>query len=616
MVVMVGMVAFAVDLGYMQLVRTQLQVAADASVMAATAALNVDEDHVRAVARQYAAFHVAAGKPIAAADTQVEFGTWDMGTRTFQPTSAMANAVRVTVRAQTVNLFFGRVFGRSTFDSEASAIAMAGPRDIAFVVDLSGSMNDDTEPAWATPSINEKFAPEGFGSVGNQLLEDVYTDFGFGAYPGTLEWIGQTLPGVSQTSAAYAEMTMNGGALSSLTIPAAYRIISGGAHNYGDSEAVRKQKAYSWIIDNQLARIMPNAKPVPSSASNYAYWAAYLDYIIESRPANQSGDEDDQPAGVGNPPYSRGTLPPSQSSDRIDRFNNPNTTTFPTANSSLPRGFRNRVGHLTYVQFMMDHGRDFKPGGTRLTSLAKNAPDCPFHNETVGDTTFSFPPRAQPEHAARRAIIAALQVVKERNRMLPNFDYRDWVSVISFDSLTSGGPLLVQSLTGDYDLAMNAVTTLQATGDMGPSTATEAGLDRARQHIKPRAQGGAGRNKAPKIVVLLTDGAPNLYISSPGDIDSYISDHASPDYYRDGSYWLDAPLMQAAKIKADKWFLHPVGLGLGTDYGFMDRLARLGGTANASGQSPRGSGNPAEYEQRLVDIFRQIILSPQVTLVK
>ena len=62
--------------------------------------------------------------------------------------------------------------------------------------------------------------------------------------------------------------------------------------------------------------------------------------------------------------------------------------------------------------------------------------------------------------------------------------------------------------------------------------------------------------------------------------------------------------------------MHPVGLGLGTDYGFMDRLARLGGTADAAGQSPRGSGNPAEYEQRLVDIFRQIILSPQVTLVK
>ena len=49
---------------------------------------------------------------------------------------------------------------------------------------------------------------------------------------------------------------------------------------------------------------------------------------------------------------------------------------------------------------------------------------------------------------------------------------------------------------------------------------------------------------------------------------------------------------------------------------YMDRLARLGGTADGGGQSPRGSGNPAEYEQRLSDIFRDIITTPQVRLVQ
>jgi len=42
-----------------------------------------------------------------------------------------------------------------------------------------------------------------------------------------------------------------------------YRITS------NDSEAVRKQKAYSWIIDYQIARVMPNARPAPDSATNY-----------------------------------------------------------------------------------------------------------------------------------------------------------------------------------------------------------------------------------------------------------------------------------------------------------------------------------------------------------
>ena len=57
--------------------------------------------------------------------------------------------------------------------------------------------------------------------------------------------------------------------------------------------------------------------------------------------------------------------------------------------------------------------------------------------------------------------------------------------------------------------------------------------------------------------------------------------------------------MQAAKMQAKKWDVDPVGVGLGTDYSFMDRLDRFGGTADENGQSPLGSGNPADYEQRL-----------------
>ena len=64
------------------------------------------------------------------------------------------------------------------------------------------------------------------------------------------------------------------------------------------------------------------------------------------------------------------------------------------------------------------------------------------------------------------------------------------------------------------------------------------------------------------------------------------------------------------------WYLYPVGLGLGTDYDFMDRLARQGDTANDNGESPRGSGNPAEYEQRMTEIFTNIITCPKVRLVQ
>jgi hypothetical protein len=163
---------------------------------------------------------------------------------------------------------------------------------------------------------------------------------------------------------------------------------------------------------------------------------------------------------------------------------------------------------------------------------------------------------------------------------------------------------------------MVVCTRLQACGDKGASTATEAGLLAARNLLKPRNEGGSGRRDTNKVVILLTDGVPNLYVSSPSEIRSFISQNPSPEYYGGTAYPYDAALMQAARMQLDHWSVFPVGVGLGTDYNFMDRLARLGGTANDDGQSPRGSGNPAEYESRLREIFERIIESPKVRLVK
>ena len=116
--------------------------------------------------------------------------------------------------------------------------------------------------------------------------------------------------------------------------------------------------------------------------------------------------------------------------------------------------------------------------------------------------------------------------------------------------------------------------------------------------------------------MLLTDGVPNAWVSSATAIDAYITANPSPDFYANGASWLDGPLMQTAKIRSRNWYLYPVGLGLGANYDLMDRLARIGGTADASGQSPRGSGDPTDYEQRMTDIFEEIIQTPKVRLVQ
>ncbi len=592
LVVILGMVAFAVDMGHIMLVRTQLQVAADSAAMAAAKEMSESPQEVIAKAEQFGGFHTAGGQSVQILPEDVEFGIWDMETRRFSPTPSMGNAIRVTARRgeQTggeVPLFFARVLNVKSFEMKASAVAMANPRDIAFVVDLSGSMNDDTESCWATGIINSTFASEGYPNVGSEQGEKVFRDFNFGAFPGKVEYIGSRL-GAPKTSAAYAKLTKINGLLSSKKIPKKYRI------TLGDSKLTKKRKAYSAIIDYQLAVIMPNAKPAPNSSSNYAYWEKYLDYVIQ-------------------PVHG---LPPQQDRDRITGFNNPNRTAFPKAKSSTVKAFRNQVGYLTYLQFMMDHGRDLKPTGGIYVPLSTRSPDCPWHSESTAGGDFSFPPRSQPLHAARRALIAAMQVVKEKNLPVGDESQKDWVSIISFDRLSNGGPIIKQSLTADYQEAMEACTRLQATGDKGASTATDAGLIFARKHIRPRDEGGQGRQAANKVVVLLTDGAPNLHVSNSRDVADYINGSDSQDFYPGNDLNHNGPLAEAGQMNDDHWMVFPVGIGLGTDYSFMDRMSRIGGSANESGQSPRGSGNPAEYEQRLADIFREIITTPEVRLVQ
>jgi hypothetical protein len=73
--------------------------------------------------------------------------------------------------------------------------------------------------------------------------------------------------------------------------------------------------------------------------------------------------------------------------------------------------------------------------------------------------------------------------------------------------------------------------------------------------------------------------------------------------------------MQAKQTKADAVQIFPIGTGLGADYEFLDRAARLNGTAK-NGQAPRGTGNPASYEQTLTTIFSEIIKGGRVRLVK
>jgi len=552
LVTMLGMIAFAVDVGYLSLVRTQLQAAADATALAAASSTSLSRAEMEAVAQRYASANVAGGRSIQLSNSDVEYGTWDTDTRTFVASAQAGNAVRVTVRNDASTggetaLFFGRIFGLASVAQQASAVATCNPRDIAFVVDLSGSMNDDTDPSYSTSS--------------SSLIQNVYNDFNFGTYPGNSQYVGKPL-GIPNTSKWVNKLTKENGPLWKKTIPSRYRVTK------EDSSSTKTWKAYAWVMEVQMpdAGLMPNMIPVPnaSSSANYNYWKTFID------------------------------------------------------------SYRTQLGYKSYMKFMMNYGRDGRPGGSYTPlSLKSNLCPCPMHDETVGGQSFSFPPSEMPTHAARRAMIAALQVVRDRNQTISDVNQKDWVSIITFDSISAEAVKL--PLTDNYGSAMQVCTQLQANGWTG----TEAGMELAYNHIKPKSEGGKGRETANKIVVLLTDGMPNKKLSSTSTINNYASSNASvwtdPDTGQEVNNWVtsgsyknekNAALMQTSMMQGDNWYAYAAGIGRGCDYDFMDRVARMGATANNDGESPRGSDDPTKYEAVLRKIFEDIITNPKLRLVQ
>jgi hypothetical protein len=119
--VLLGMGAFAIDVGYMCYMRSQAQTAADAASLAAVEELPGDQSSVNSVALRYALLNLPP-----AGDVQVtaEIGTWDGDAATFAPGNwEGADAVRITVLRPNASLFFGHFLGHSQADITASAIS-------------------------------------------------------------------------------------------------------------------------------------------------------------------------------------------------------------------------------------------------------------------------------------------------------------------------------------------------------------------------------------------------------------------------------------------------------------------------------------------------------------
>lgn len=158
--VIMGMAALSIDMGMLYSVKNELQRSADAAALAAASELALGGDATAADLAVDAANEVVARNPVlketmgvsAAANLEMGQALPDAnGKLQFSPGGPPYDAVRVTLERNSnsnegpINLLFARALGHQTANVKARAAAVLVPRDIAVIIDLSNSMNHDSQ---------------------------------------------------------------------------------------------------------------------------------------------------------------------------------------------------------------------------------------------------------------------------------------------------------------------------------------------------------------------------------------------------------------------------------------------------------------------------------------
>lgn len=151
--------AFSINVAYMQLTRTELRTATDASVRAGSRVLSITQNvaAARTAAIAGAARNSVAGTPMTVAGANVTFGESDLNAATgkYDFTSTPDTSQKITGISVTadrtaasadgaVPMLFQGLFDTGTFQPVKTAVASQVDRDVFLVLDRSGSMTIKT----------------------------------------------------------------------------------------------------------------------------------------------------------------------------------------------------------------------------------------------------------------------------------------------------------------------------------------------------------------------------------------------------------------------------------------------------------------------------------------
>jgi hypothetical protein len=182
MIVFCACLALSVDVGYMCSARTDFQRSLDAGALAGAGAIVNGTNEARHAVRDFIQRNPIGTRQVDQEEIHIQLGHWNPLAQTFLESDELPSAIRVTATARNLPHFFGRVFNRYTFDLDGEAVAMFQPREVAIVLDYSGSMNDDSElrnignlgRAAVEANLFQIYEELGAPTFGNMQWEPVY----------------------------------------------------------------------------------------------------------------------------------------------------------------------------------------------------------------------------------------------------------------------------------------------------------------------------------------------------------------------------------------------------------------------------------------------------------
>lgn len=192
--VLLGFVGLAVDVGMSASVKSDLQRTADVAALAAAQDLTgSDPEAAKTIARatvlQFAGLNPAFGSYAITVDedTDIVFGRAvldsDTGKVSFLPEENPPGAVRVTVHVD-LPYTFARVLGFNDRRISATATAASAPRDFAIVMDLSGSMTQQSDEE----DVCDDLTALGLFSCEEEVPEDDDEGGGWGGWRDNWRW--------------------------------------------------------------------------------------------------------------------------------------------------------------------------------------------------------------------------------------------------------------------------------------------------------------------------------------------------------------------------------------------------------------------------------------------